>query len=222
MSRSSRNRFRPFNQFISSGSRAARQATKALLRANRNDAKWMARYQERQARIARWKANFGRFIPLNITRFRAVVGMFMNVVASLCCGRTLRTRPAFANRSGMINFGGKRKNRKSTRAKSKQNSSSGYEALEPRQLLAGDLVQTQLDTAAQAAQQRWVDSGLSTAQIQALDSVTYSVADLSTGKLGEASGFNVVIDTDAAGQGWFVDSTPLQDEEFSANLHAIT
>ena len=114
-----------------------------MLRANRNDAKWMARYQERQARVARWKANFGSFIPLNITRFRAVVGMFMSVVASLCCGRTLRTRPAFANRSGMINFGGKKrknKKRKTARAKSKSADSHSYNELEPRQLLAADIL----------------------------------------------------------------------------------
>ena len=142
MSRSSQNRFRPFNHFFSSGSRAARRATKALLRSNRNDVKWIARYQERQARIARWKANFGRFIPLNLTRFRAAMGVLMGVVASLCSGRTLRTRPAFANRSGMISFGSKkkgRKNRKSARSKSKSADSNSYSALEPRQLLAADI-----------------------------------------------------------------------------------
>ena len=139
MSRSRRNSFRPFSQFFSSGSRAARRATKALLRANRNDAKWIARYQERQARIARWKANFGRFIPLNLTRFRAAMGVLMGVVASLCSGRTLRTRPAFANRSGMISFGSKkkgRKNRKSVRSKTKSADANGYNELEPRHLLA--------------------------------------------------------------------------------------
>ena len=142
MSRSRRNHFRPFSQFPASGSRASRQATKALLRSHRNDAKWMARYQERQARIARWKANFGRFIPLNLTRFRAAMGVLMGVVASLCCGRTLRTRPAFANRSGMISFGRNRKNkknRKSARVKSKSADSHGYSVLEPRQLLAADI-----------------------------------------------------------------------------------
>ena len=40
------------------------------------------------------------------------------------------------------------------------------------------------------------------------------VADLSGGLLGEAIGTTILIDSNAAGYGWFVDPTPASDEEF--------
>ena len=41
------------------------------------------------------------------------------------------------------------------------------------------------------------------------------VTDLSGKLLGEASGNTIWIDDDAAGYGWFVDSTPQDDAEFT-------
>jgi len=65
------------------------------------------------------------------------------------------------------------------------------------------------------AAQRWADAGLSAEQIAALGQITYQVADLGGNHLGAAQGYSITIDDNAGGSGWFVDSTPLQDEEFS-------
>jgi hypothetical protein len=48
-----------------------------------------------------------------------------------------------------------------------------------------------------------------------LAGVEVKLADLSPGLLGEAASRTVWIDKDAAGYGWFVDSTPLDDAEFT-------
>ena len=49
----------------------------------------------------------------------------------------------------------------------------------------------------------------------ALAGVKIEVTNLSGKMLGEASGKTILIDNDAAGYGWFVDSTPLDDAEFT-------
>jgi hypothetical protein len=49
----------------------------------------------------------------------------------------------------------------------------------------------------------------------ALGHVTYAVADLPADELGRmVGGSRIEIDIDAAGYGWFVDATPLDDSEF--------
>ncbi|MBL9154357.1 MAG: LEPR-XLL domain-containing protein [Verrucomicrobiales bacterium] len=68
---------------------------------------------------------------------------------------------------------------------------------------------------AEAAKQRWIDSGISAEQLDALNSVTYQISDLNSNALGKAEGFTITIDDNAAGQGWFIDATPDLDEEFS-------
>src|SRR5262249_26519375 len=50
---------------------------------------------------------------------------------------------------------------------------------------------------------------------RALASVRLQVADLPGRFLGLENGNTVTLDTDAAGEGWFIDPTPLQDEEFT-------
>lgn len=55
---------------------------------------------------------------------------------------------------------------------------------------------------------------------EALAGVSVQLADLSTGLLGEATDKVIRIDRDAAGYGWFVDSTPADDAEFVATLNA--
>ena len=62
---------------------------------------------------------------------------------------------------------------------------------------------------------RWAATELSTDSLSALASVKFAVADLPGATLGLADGNTIFIDMDAAGHGWFVDSTPWQDEEFS-------
>ena len=69
-----------------------------------------------------------------------------------------------------------------------------------------------------AATQRWIESGITEAQIDALDSITYQIADLGGNHLGLTTGSTISIDDDAgySGGAWFIDDTPLLDEEFRA------
>ena len=52
------------------------------------------------------------------------------------------------------------------------------------------------------------------------DAVTIEVVDLPQGVLGQASGSTIQLDTDAAGYGWYVDTTPSDDVEFSTQISA--
>jgi hypothetical protein len=79
----------------------------------------------------------------------------------------------------------------------------------------GVLSRAELDATVEAAIARWAEAGLSAAQIAHLRSITFTLADMPGFYLGSASAGTVTIDTDAAGQGWYVDATPLVDGEFS-------
>jgi hypothetical protein len=50
---------------------------------------------------------------------------------------------------------------------------------------------------------------------QALAGVSVQVADLPGNLLGETVGRTILVDRDAAGYGWFIDSTPQDDSEFT-------
>ncbi|MDF1813032.1 MAG: Ig-like domain-containing protein [Verrucomicrobiales bacterium] len=76
------------------------------------------------------------------------------------------------------------------------------------------LTTSTLDELAEAAEERWIQSGLTAEQIAALNSIQYRIVDLEGSDLGYAEGTVITIDIDAAGRQWFVDSTPLLDEEF--------
>jgi hypothetical protein len=82
------------------------------------------------------------------------------------------------------------------------------------------LNQETLDLIAQVAAQRWIDSGLDPAQVAALQSATYQIADLPATQLGSANGTVITIDVNAWGQGWFADLTPLDDSEFDVLVSA--
>ncbi|MBL9154410.1 MAG: VCBS repeat-containing protein, partial [Verrucomicrobiales bacterium] len=85
-----------------------------------------------------------------------------------------------------------------------------------------DLNAETLAAIADAAKQRWIDAGISAEQLSALNSVTYQISDLSGNALGKANGYTITIDRDAAGSNaWFIDSTPLVDEEFGATGTAL-
>ncbi|WP_165887082.1 hypothetical protein [Simplicispira metamorpha] len=71
-----------------------------------------------------------------------------------------------------------------------------------------------LQTMAEAAIARWVAFGIGAAQLQLLESVSFGVADLKGSILGLSTTGLVLIDSNAAGWGWFVDETPMADEEF--------
>ncbi|MCA9068514.1 MAG: FG-GAP repeat protein, partial [Planctomycetaceae bacterium] len=59
--------------------------------------------------------------------------------------------------------------------------------------------------------------------IEALAEIDLEVADLPDGELGRALPGRILIDVDAAGYGWFIDTTPFDDSEFSLGsaLNAI-
>ncbi|MDF1754815.1 MAG: autotransporter-associated beta strand repeat-containing protein [Verrucomicrobiales bacterium] len=70
-----------------------------------------------------------------------------------------------------------------------------------------------LDLVADAAEYAWIQSGLTQDQIAALGSIEYHIADLDGSTLGYAEGSHIYIDDDAAGLGWFIDSTPYELSE---------
>lgn len=49
-----------------------------------------------------------------------------------------------------------------------------------------------------------------------LGKATITIADLADGYLALTTGTTITLDTDAAGYGWFIDPTPLRNEEFAA------
>lgn len=72
--------------------------------------------------------------------------------------------------------------------------------------------EAQLQPIVNEAIARWVTIDVDASQI--LAGVDVRLADLDPGQLGRTSGSTVWIDRDAAGQGWFVDLTPSDDDEF--------
>jgi hypothetical protein len=83
---------------------------------------------------------------------------------------------------------------------------------------SGAITQGQLQNAVSAALQRLSTAGVDAALVQRLAAAQYSVGALPAGWLGltDVAADQVTISPDAAGHGWFVDPTPLQDEEFAA------
>jgi microcystin-dependent protein len=77
------------------------------------------------------------------------------------------------------------------------------------------VTEEQLSEIVDAAIDRWVVAGLSADLIAAMESACVSTSDLPGNHLGSSSRWNVTIDVDAAGRGWFVDATPGAEEEFN-------
>ena len=65
-----------------------------------------------------------------------------------------------------------------------------------------------------AALSRWSAVGLTPQQVDVLSNLSVSVSDLPGGYIGVSIGNSIVLDRDAAGNGWYRDSTPLDDDEF--------
>jgi subtilisin-like proprotein convertase family protein len=77
------------------------------------------------------------------------------------------------------------------------------------------LTDEQLEGVVDAAISRWIASGVLTGdQITALSELQFAIADLSGQLLGLSDGSTIYIDQNAAGYGWFIDETPMVDEEF--------
>jgi len=68
----------------------------------------------------------------------------------------------------------------------------------------------------------WTATGLTPAQVAVLKSTQFEVLDLgvNTRELGNARPGLVQIDDDAAGHGWYIDSTPADDAEFATAIAA--
>ena len=81
---------------------------------------------------------------------------------------------------------------------------------------------------ANEALRRWMNTvQLSATQVALLENLTYLVADLPGETMSESIRSTVIIDPTAAGWGWFVDSSPIADDEFqpqvgTSQLVAIT
>jgi hypothetical protein len=71
------------------------------------------------------------------------------------------------------------------------------------------------------AMQRWSNVGISPDQMTLLNSVTATISDLPAGILAGTTGSSIAIDVNAAGWGWFVDSTPADNLEFGTT-HSAT
>ncbi|HEY5720975.1 MAG TPA: tandem-95 repeat protein [Allosphingosinicella sp.] len=79
------------------------------------------------------------------------------------------------------------------------------------------LTEAALESMVEAAIQRWIDAGASAEQVAAMRAVDFSVVDMAGIYLGASTNGVVQIDSDGAGLGWFVDSTPGDDGEFSGS-----
>jgi hypothetical protein len=84
----------------------------------------------------------------------------------------------------------------------------------------GLLTQSELDIVIAEALQRWEASGLTRAQSTLMHSVKFEITDLPGWYLGEASGNLIRVDSNAGGNGWFIDATPFSDNEFSESKAA--
>jgi hypothetical protein len=62
----------------------------------------------------------------------------------------------------------------------------------------------------------WSQAGLDAATLQKLQQVHFVISDLPGAEIGETEGNTVYLDTNAAGNGWFIDPTPATNEEFAA------
>jgi hypothetical protein len=83
------------------------------------------------------------------------------------------------------------------------------------------ITQEQLNATVTAALTRLQQDGIDAATLAQLASADYLVGDLPGTMLGFTSGRTVTIDRHAAGRGWFIDPTPLDDAEFDANGVAL-
>ena len=80
------------------------------------------------------------------------------------------------------------------------------------------LTSQQLDALFDEALRLWSETTLSNEYLDRFNAPTAQIGDLSGRILGTAEGDTLTIDRDAAGYGWFVDTTPADNSEFGINL----
>lgn len=86
---------------------------------------------------------------------------------------------------------------------------------------ATGVTQSQAQTLAKAAIDRLAAAGASAADLAKLATVKIVVADLPQSYLGESVVGTIVIDVNAAGLGWFIDTTPNTDEEYARDKNGV-
>ena len=77
------------------------------------------------------------------------------------------------------------------------------------------LTDAQVNSLLEQALQNWATSPLPPQQLERLSAITVEIADLPGGILGETRGYSILVDAEAAGYSWFVDTTPGENSEFS-------
>jgi len=85
--------------------------------------------------------------------------------------------------------------------------------LDVRKVTQGDIA-----VAVQAAIERWREAGISSEDLMRLQSVTFEISDLPDGVLASGTSASIKIDETAAGYGWFVDATSMEDSEFGLTV----
>jgi hypothetical protein len=88
---------------------------------------------------------------------------------------------------------------------------------------AANLTDAQLQPIVAAAIDRWAAAGLDSARLDIMRRAVFAISDLGGSYLGlaDAGTHAIRIDDDAAGHGWFVDSTPRDDTEFAAPTRSV-
>ena len=77
-----------------------------------------------------------------------------------------------------------------------------------------------LNTIIVAAKKRWQAAGLTEQQLAAINRVKFELTEMGGWCLGAASEGRVQLDRKAAGHGWFIDPTPMDDAEFTSPVSA--
>ena len=88
----------------------------------------------------------------------------------------------------------------------------GIEAERPTAVVP--VTAAQLEVIAKAALARMASEGLSRERLVRLEQIRVTLADVQDGYLSEYADGRIAIDSAAAGRGWFVDPTPMDDDEF--------
>ena len=83
------------------------------------------------------------------------------------------------------------------------------------------LTQTELDPITNEAIKRWQASGITADATAKLEAAKIEIANLSGPKLAVIENGVIYLDRTAAGYGWFVDSAPSSDEEYTATATGV-
>ena len=87
--------------------------------------------------------------------------------------------------------------------------------IQPGALTVTSLTSDQFNRVIQAALERLAASPVFARDVSLLQQASFAIADLPGQMVGQTIGTSIVIDPTAAGLGWYIDVTPLDDSEFS-------